>query len=319
MVEDGAGRRVPLATLVALLGGVLLLIAGSIGLWYVTSSQPTARSEAALLGLFAVAGGLGGVLRSLGYLLAFGSFTARERRQWNTEALVGPILGALAGLAIFLLVQASLVEGQVNRSGQFLLSVLTGALALALFGRIVERGLLRGGMSRSGILGAEVSPSVPILNRIEQMLEQRIADLTIVNYEGHVVVTSSLLSNVGWQLQVIFDPHRDEALARPQESVAMLKLGGGVEREFVTFTLSVLSERYSASPLLLTMTVPRGRRSEPGTILLREPDRGNGESSRGILPTGNVAQRRPVPVILEIGQGTQTVQIVPIELLETTS
>jgi hypothetical protein len=315
MVEDGAGRRVPRATLALLLYAVLVLIGGSIALWDITASRLSTGREAALLGLFAIAGALGGVLRSLGYLLAFGSFSARERRQWNTEALVGPILGALAGLAIFLLVQASLVVGQVNRSGQYLLSVLAGASALALFGRIVERGLLRGSMSRSGILGAEVSPSIPLLSRIEQMLEQRIADLTIVNYEGYVVVTMNQVSGGGWRLNIVFDPHRDDASAKTQESVAMLKLGGGVEQKFVTFTLSVLSERYNAAPLLLTMTVPRDKRSEPGTILLREPEReADGENSGESI----VARRRSVAVILEIGQGTQTVQVVPIDLVEST-
>ena len=64
------------------------------------------------MGLFALSGALGGVLRSLAYLLAASSFSERERKQWQTEAVVGPVLGAASGLAAYLLVRAVLVGGE---------------------------------------------------------------------------------------------------------------------------------------------------------------------------------------------------------------
>jgi hypothetical protein len=313
--------RLPGTYLIPLLALVLGLVGTAIAVWAAVDDTGGSERDALLLTLFALAGALGGVLRSLGYLLAFGSFTVRERRQWVTEAFVAPVLGAAAGLAAFLLVRASLVEGSadVNRSGQFLLSVAVGALALAVFGRVVERGLLRGSMSRSGILGAEVSPSVPILSRLEQMLEQRVADLTIVNYDGHLRATAHPIAEDAWALHVTFDSHEpwSRELAEPEGqpivATAPVTLAGGIDREFVVFTISAVSDTFFVTPLLLTMTVPAFGSSEAGTILLRSAPRGERpDEPRSATPQHPVARRGSV--IIEVRQGTQTVLVAPAEI-----
>jgi hypothetical protein len=298
--ERNNSLRLPSALLMALL---IVLATGSFILWGSLDSPAVISREPKLMELYSIAGAIGAVLRSLGYVLASGSFSEREQRQWSTEASVGPILGAIAGLGGYMFVRAFLVEGQgsVNLTGQYLLSTVLGAFSLQLFGRFVERGLLRGTLSRSGILGAEVSPSVPLLARLEKMLEQRLADLTLVNYDGYVVARPRLLDNSkDYRLEVLFQPslqYSEISEDPPNVSVSRILLEGGVDREFVAFTLSVISDYFSAVPLMLTVTVPKSRTSELSFILLK-----------------NVEKIELGSIILEIRQGSQTIQVVPVEL-----
>jgi hypothetical protein len=296
--------QVPVWPLFVLLALVLTLIGGSIEIW---ERMPVDARDSWRLGLFASAGALGGVLRSLGYLLGFNSFTGRERGQWMTEAVIGPVLGAVAGMVAFLIVRASLVESgaQINRAGQYLLSLAFGVFALGAVGKIVERGLFRSSLSRSGILGGETSTAVPLLDRIERMLEQRVADLTVVNYDGYAVVEARRATEESWRLDVRFDPEKPHE-GGPEISTARLNIVGGVERDFVPFTLSVVSDQYAVVPLILTASAPRHRSSEASTILLQ----GLPHSERGGAPRPRVRES----VILEIGQGTQTIQVMPVEL-----
>jgi hypothetical protein len=305
-------------TLVAVVLAVLGLIAASVVLWTnlpEVTGDGSSRERSLLL-LFGIAGALGSVLRSLGYWLARGSFNRRESEQWRTEALIGPVLGAVVGLASYLAVAALLVgpDGSVNKAGMYLISAAFGSAALSFFGRFVERGLLRASLSRTGIMGSEVSPTVPLLNRLEQMLEQRVADLTIVNYEGYALIQSHV-GNDGPVLEISFDSRPAEGQHEENLSTAKISIAGGIDREFVTFTLSVLSQMYAAAPLLLTVTVPRHGRSEPANILLEELDVDvdgvTGDPSDGRRRT---RRSRARSAILEISQGTQTVQIVPIHV-----
>jgi hypothetical protein len=302
--------------LAVMLGAVVALLGISIALWRELSLPDKVHSVAPLLGLFACAGALGGVLRSVGYLLAWNNFSARERRQWTVEALAGPILGAVAGIGAYLVVTATLVTGPegVNQSGQYLLSLLVGTAALSVFGRIVERGLLRGTMSRSGILGSEVSPSVPLLGRLEQMLEQRVADLAIVNYNGTIVVAPDRRGEFEWMLNIRFFSDTNAETWRDDVSTVGLTLSGGIDRDTVPFTLSVVSERFSASPLLLSITVPRHGESDAKSILLQDQAVRTSAEPKLLTPSQTSGGREIESVILEIGQGTQTVQIVPIRL-----
>jgi hypothetical protein len=310
--EVGSPRRdvrsLPLPELAAVLVALISLLGGSIALWATTNSF----EESALLGLFAIAGGTGGCLRSFAYLLGFGSFTARERRQWRLEAIIAPVIGSVAGLAAYMIVRASLVDdpSNINRSGQYLLSLAAGTVILQQFGRAVERGLLKGGLSRSGILGGEVAPSVPLLDRLERLLDQRVADLTIVNYEGFALVRTERLPNNSWRLNLWFaselaDDHPTDDLAL----VTHLRVAGGENRDVVPFTVSAISDQFSPIPLVLSMWAPRYGLSDEGTLILQGPSP-PAESTQTTF-----SERHPVSVILEIGQGNQTLQVIPVTLL----
>ena len=292
----------PIAVLLLI---VTAMVVSTIYVWRISYTSTV------LLGLFAIAGSLGGVLRSLGYLLAYGSFNARERLQWRLEAVVGPIVGAVAGLLAYLVVSATLVVDvsgsqdtfvPVNKAGQYLVSLVTGSLALTLFGRVAERGLLRGSMSKSGIMGAEVSPSVPILGRIEDMLEQRFADVAVVNYHGLIRTGSRLMQPGSWLVEVKFVGGDENMLEVPGESQTEISIDGGTDRENVSFALSILHDDFAAQPNILNVVVPRLGESIPYKFYLRELSRPEGQTPGAPI------------VVLDISQGTQTVQVVPIRL-----
>lgn len=302
---SGAPRRT-----VAVLGaGVVVLVGASIGLWAILDEEPAGSSgrEALLLTLFSCAGALGAVLRSFAYLLAFGNFSRREQVQWRRETLIGPLLGLMAGFVAFLIVDGLLVgEGDPNHAGQFLVSLGSGAVALGQAGRVVERGILRGTLNRSGIMGGETSPAAPLLQRLEQTLEQRVADLTVVNYDGFVIARTIPLGASQWTLEVTFDSRKPTGEDKGFESAAVgrLSIGGGVEHDFVNFNLSVVSDRVTSSPLVLTVTAPRTDRSEPATFVLEMYDTASDEQT--------ASARRAA--ILEVGQGSQIIQVIPLML-----
>jgi len=286
--------------MIVLLIVVLVLLGVSILLF---RRDVFADEDARLLSLFAVAGALGGALRSFAYSLALHSFTERERGQWRTEALVAPVVGAVAGLVAYLIVRAALVtqSGEINREGQYLVSLLAGALALRPLGTIVERGVIRGSMSRSGILGGEVSPTVPLLDRIDRLLEQRISEDTLTNYDGWVAVTASRAAGK-WLLTVRFSPNEPPG----PEAGTRIKVVGGEDREVAIFNVSASSDDWVVSPIVLTVSVPRLADSEPGTILLGELSAHEAAADQSASAADSV--------ILEIGQGTQTLQAVLVPL-----
>jgi hypothetical protein len=255
------------------------------------------------LGLFALAGGLGATLRSIAYLLASASFTTRQGAQWRLETLVSPVLGAVAGSGAYLVVLSTVVQaGGINPAGQYLVSLLAGTSALTLFGRIAERGLLRSGTNRSGILGGEVSPSVPMLQRIDALLEQRVSDLTIVDYGGFALVASRPISPRHWEITVRFftDP-REISDVQPRSEVRPVEVRGGSRQDSVPFLLSVAADRVHAVPSQLTASVPSRGISPDSTLVVELIDVDLGDSERLVA-------------VVQIGQGTQILQAVPIRL-----
>jgi hypothetical protein len=311
------GRRIlglglPLWALISL---ILVLVAASIVLF---RNDFISDLDARLLTLFAIAGGLGGALRSFAYSLASGSFTERERRQWATEAVVAPVAGAVAGMLAYLVVRASLVASpeDLTREGQYLISLVAGALALRPLGSIVERGLLRSSMSRSGILGGEISPSVPLLDRIETMLEERVTESSLSNYDGWVEVTPSPVAPGQWALQVTLRSWESKEVAlpvdRPQRQSARIVVTGGDERDAVLFGISVVSRTFEASPPLLSVSAPREGRAQEATIFLEAA-----QSERGAADAAPAPPERAV--LLEVSQGTKTLTVVRVQLEGTTA
>lgn len=292
-----------------LMAVVLLLIAASIILF---RSDVFNDVDARLLTLFSVAGALGGTLRSFAYSLALASFTPRERRQWRTEALVAPVVGALAGLVAYLFVRASLVGpgNTINREGQYLLSLVAGMVALRPLGTIVERGVVRSSLNRSGILGGEVSPTVPILDRIERVLEERLSEVTLINYAGWVLVTPRALTPRRWSLDVSFDTSQPEHGVTSGFSLARVNVAGGEDRDLALFNVSVSPGRLLAAPLIVSVAAPLRGLSEPVTIFLEEP-----HETGGAGPDAPPWPAQPVEdVTLEIGQGDRTVQALRVRL-----
>lgn len=304
---------------VALIGVTIFLWAFSLNLTRVIDTR-TAYWNAALLGLFAVAGALGGVLRSFAYLLAYRNLSAREQSQWRLEALVGPILGAVAGMGAYFVVVAAVADGPsaVNRSGQYLVSLLAGAAALSQFGKLAERGVLRSGLSRSGILGTEPSVTAPLLERLDRMLEQRVAEISVVNYDGVLAVRQEFRRDPEvWLLEaeLIGDPRPDVRPGRefPASSGASpiddrgatrqapIRIAGGEDREVVAFMLTAVSEDLDVSPLSFSVSAPAVGQSVPVTFVLT----GRGASRR---PT------EPASAVVEVSQGAQTVQLLALQL-----
>ncbi|MEV5800567.1 hypothetical protein [Streptomyces collinus] len=315
MSAQGAPKTYSLTIILSVSAEIILLVAISFYFWEIYS---VSHREYAAFMLFALSGAIGGALRTGTYLLALTNLTDRERHQWSIEALLGPLLGAAAGLAVYLVVKASLMPdgATVNVAGQFILSLVAGALSLSQFGKIAERGLVRGSMSRSGILGGEVSTTVPLLQRIDEMLEQRVSDLTLVNYDGFAGATAERIGGRRWLIRIEFvplDPHSEAAefTRRRFMSAGRVKIVGGSEREFVPFTVTAISDFYAAIPQSLSITVPRFAEGEPGTIIL--------DAVTSCVGDGSATDDVPdVPwgagVVLEIGQGVQTVQVIPINI-----
>ena len=190
----------------------ILLVGLTISLWPASGAR-------VVLSLAAIAGALGGVLRSFAYLLAFRSLSARERAQWWLEAIVGPVLGAVVGAGAYMVIAAGLVNSfdGVDHAGMYLVAVPLGALAIVAFGRLAEHGLLRSGLTRSGVLGTQPASTAPILERIDRLLEQRVADLTVTNFAGRAEATAtSGNGGLSWLLcgaVHIREPHwQDDAL-----------------------------------------------------------------------------------------------------------
>lgn len=268
-------------------------------------------SDAKLLTLFAVAGALGGALRSFAYGLASGSFTERERRQWGTEALVGPVIGAVAGMLAYLVVRATLVASvrDLNQEGQYLVSLVAGAFALQPLASMVERGLIRGSMSRSGILGGEISPSVPILDRIEKILEQRVTESSLSNYDGWIDVVPRPIAPLQWQLDVALRSSGEESFFSQEKSVssAHILVIGGDDRDPL-FTISIASRAYVSSPPLLSISTPRKGRSETASIFLAGAEDALVGDPFSTAPAGESA------VIVEVGQGTKTLMVLRVKI-----
>lgn len=297
-----------------------VLLAGQLGHFgyrapnsYTDIARQPANSYQYTLAFAALAGILGSLLRSAGYLLGYRHLNPRETRQWRIETLVGPLLGAIAGMGAYLLVQTVLVASPdaINYSGQYILSTVCGGLAIGSVGRVIERGVLRGGLSRSGILGAQISTSVPVLDRIERSIEQRIAETTLYNYDGilHVRVLA-----VGPQQFVIqlyfdtiereaeFDPESEYSETRRQES--RLSVVGGTDAVYIPFTVTIVSDEWKAIPTEVPILVPKSGRSELREIFVDAYERQLSDLKRGFLTA----------VPLEISQGSQSIQAMPIVL-----
>lgn len=294
---------------------LLIEIAGSIALWILSVSRTVGYAEGALLGLFAVAGALGGSLRSFGYLLAYASLSRRQQRQWGIEAVISPLLGAVAGLGTYLLVRASLVQGAmgVNRAGQYVFSALVGAVALGQVGRVIERSLVRGTLNRSGILGGEVSTTVPLLERIERTIEQRTAEYTLYNYDGRLIITVQQLDPIRWMLNIIFEGGDIESSRGdiPNVFYGRVKVIGGINQDTVPFTLAVVSDTYQSIPLSLSAIVPRSGRSEQSNIMIQAPEQ-NRPSGPSLTPGRSLSVESHIAV--EVGQGSQILQVVPVNI-----
>jgi hypothetical protein len=296
-----------------LIAFILMLVLASILLF---RSDFINDVDARLLTLFAVAGALGGALRSFAYGLASGSFTQRERRQWATEALVAPVTGVVAGLLAYLVVRASLVASisALNQYGQYIVSLVAGALALRPLASIVERGLLSSSMSRSGILGGEVSPSVPVLDRIEKILEQRVTESSLSNYNGWVDVVARAMPSLRWELDVALRSSGEEsARVSDDERVhsARIVVLGGDDRDAVLFGISVVSKTYVPSPPLLSISTPHYGRSEVATIFLE-----SAEEPGGPTAGDNELRIEEAAVLIEVGQGTKTLVVLRVPLEE---
>lgn len=295
----------PMFRLLPVLVAAACIVASAL-LW--GSALANARAgtpNSADLGLFALAGALGATLRSIAYLLASASFTTRQDAQWRLETLVSPVLGAVAGSAVYLLVLSTVVQaGGINPAGQYLVSLLAGTSALTLFGRIAERGLLRSGTNRSGILGGEVSPSVPMLQRIDALLEQRVSDLTIVDYDGYALVASRRIGRRQWEITVRFFTDFREITDLPSRSeVRPVEVHGGTRQNAVPFLLSVASDKVYAAPSQLTASVPSKGISPDSTLVVELVD-----------VDEDLRERESPVVVVQIGQGAQILQAVPIRL-----
>jgi hypothetical protein len=328
--EQLLGQRVAVLSAVT-----ALLMAVTVLLWGLTDRTLLAGSDsqsAQLLGLFAVAGTLGSILRSFAYLLAFRNLDERERRQWGLEAAVGLVLGAVAGVGVYFVVGAVLARGAnaVYKPGQYLVSLAAGAAALGQVGKLAERGVLRSGLSRSGILGAEPSVTAPLLARLDRMLEQRVAELTVLNYKGYVSVRARRLGSADWRVDVVFDgragrpstasptpvePHDVAVAPSPgrdaevgwgstAEARAAVVVAGGSDRDVVPFSLNVITEDFDVSPLSFSLSAPSSGRSVEVTFMLS----GSTASTSDVENLGSLS--------VEISQGTQTVQLVPVRLAD---
>jgi hypothetical protein len=319
----------PRAVLALLLVPVVIGLAVSIVLW------PKAHgSNWEELTLYAVAGALGGFLRSSAYGLASGNFTNREFKQWLTEALVSPVVGATAGLLAYFFVSAVLVSsGQVLKSGQYLVSLVVGFAALSLVGRAVERGLFRSTLSRSGIMGSESLSAVPIMTRFDQLLEERVSEATATNYRGLIgakVETSDGQSNPIVEIQFFDFGHQTEKkwsikelshdlLREGWNVVQELQVQGGSERSFAQFNITATSADYIAIPSILTMTAPIDSESALGQIVLqRAPTVAvEGKPTERVIHAQQATADRREPsatVVLEVGQGSSVVQAIQIRV-----
>ena len=307
-MEYDPGRPRPVQ---GMLAGILLAVAGllALSMWLWVKADSGDAPDAYLFGLFAAAGALGGVLRSLGYLLAFTSFSKRDRKQWQVEAMTAPFLGAIAGLGVYLLVRASLVQGAagVNRSGQYLLSLAAGMAVLGQVGKLVERGLLRGGANRSGILGGEISTAVPLLDRVERAVDERTMELTMVRYDGWVCATLDPAGDSRWTLTLWFDSYSEPKVG-PYTQTQRVVTPGSDSGESAMFYVALISDEYRALPPLMPCLAPRSGVSEEITLVvssLRSPGDGSDSSSPLASPDDFIA--------LEVRQGTQTVQVLPLK------
>jgi hypothetical protein len=85
-----------------------------------------------------------------------------------------------------------------------------------------------------------------------------------------------------------------------------LNVDGGVDREFVSFALSILHEDFAAQPSILTATVPREGESSIYQMYVRQLN-----DSR--VSFARLQDNAPV-LVIDVAQGTQTVQVVPVRL-----
>ncbi len=169
---------------------------------------------------------------------------------------------------------------------------------------VVERGLLRSSMSRSGILGGEISPSVPLLDRIEKMLEQRVTESALSNYDGWIDVVARPIAAGQWQLAVSLrsfgDPSGEEPVVSERISVV-----GGDDRDAVLFNVSVVSKAYVPSPPMLSISTPQEGRSEAGRVFLEAAD--DDQRLVGAAPVEEA-------VLVEVGQGTKILTALRVPL-----
>jgi hypothetical protein len=222
----------------------------------------------------------------------------------------------------------------LNAAGLYVVSLVVGAVALAQFVKLAERGVLRSGLRRSGILGAEPSTTVPLLERVDRLLTQRVSDLTVFNYSGIVGAVAradASATTATWMLFVWFEgktpmpPGRPSLLRRPrlrdeehlraaeaeaaliarerdpQRSEAMLtelRVAGGEFHDTVPFTLSVSSALVDSAPVTMSASVPaRGRSIDHGFVLTRRDESGP-----------------PLFVVLQVEQGGRAVQVLRVPL-----
>lgn len=183
------------------------LMAATIALWDVAVAPGEGVLFGSRIALFVVAGAFGGTLRSIVYLLAFPSLTPRERRQWRLEAMVSPPLGGITGMLMYFLVVTAIVDSpeDVSLEAQYLISLGTGALSVNQFGKWAERGLMRSALSRSGIIGTEGATSVPVIERIDRLLEARVQDLTYTNWRGLVSATLHQDADGNYTAGILFE------------------------------------------------------------------------------------------------------------------
>jgi hypothetical protein len=326
-VKYGRQSREPASSALALqallLGPILLAISVTVALW-----EHASREQWKLLTLFAVAGAIGGFLRSSAYALATRSFSQREFRQWKSEALFAPVLGAASGLGAYLFVDAALVsDGNVNQAGQYIVSLLAGTAALSIVGQYVERGLARSSISRSGMLGGQPSGALPLIGRFDEILDERLSEQTTVNFTGLVEVGAQSDGPV-WVLSVRFMgtldpiyleesppleakepdwPHPPDLSSDRPAAVkvrAPVHVLGGVDRGVVPFTVAVVSASHRGLPAVLAVAALR-RGSSPVAQLLVERT-----ASSPALDEDYVA--------VEIGQAGATWQLLKVQLPDGT-
>jgi len=106
------------------------------------------------------------------------------------------------------------------------------------------------------------------------------------------------------RLDVVFTPaHSPNEFETPFR--ARLQILGGEDREIVPFALSIVAEEFVATPLILSVNVPRGSVAEAGAFVVqrRAGDAGTEKEQPALSP-----------LVLEVAQGTQTVQILPLML-----
>lgn len=328
------------------------LLAATILIWDVAAGQGKSSIDDRFFGsriaLFAVAGAFGAVLRSTVYLLAFPSLTPRERSQWRLEAVLAPPLGAITGILMYFLVVTAIVDSPqaISLEAQYLVSLGTGAVTVTQFGKWAERGLMRSALSRSGIIGTEGSTSVPVIERIDRLLETRVRDLTYTNWRGLVTATlrrdadgngyysaSVLFRGLpNWSLEELNQASEDQngLEAEPREArtndvarssitspasandgaprtrLAAIATQAGDDREVALFSVRASSTWLEAVPLQLSVEAPREGEAVIAWLELRPEAR-----AEGAPPA-----RRGENLVLEIAQGPKTVQVISLPMPE---